>query len=99
MRKIMVDPTRLDMSASKIEQCTNDVEANVAKLYDEVELMKVSWQGKDNNAFTSQIRSFEEDFKQVIYLTKQYSEFLRNSASAYRETQNELTSQVSQITI
>lgn len=97
MKKIYVDPVRLDVSAMKIESETQEYQRCYSLLFEEVEKMKNAWQGKDNIAFTNQIRQFEGDFKQIQILCQQYAEFLRNSARAYRETQNELMNQVTRI--
>ncbi len=97
MKKIYVDPVRLDVSAMKIESETQEYQRCYSLLFEEVEKMKNAWQGKDNIAFTNQIRQFEGDFKQIQILCQQYAEFLKNSARAYRETQNELMNQVTRI--
>ncbi|MEG0177122.1 WXG100 family type VII secretion target [Anaerorhabdus sp.] len=97
MRKIYVDPERLEMSSRKIDSESQDYEKCFMKLFDEVEKMKNAWQGKDNVAFTNQIRTFENDFRQIHVICQQYSEFLRSSARAYRETQNELMNQVNRL--
>lgn len=97
MKKIYVDPARLDSSAMKIESETQEYQISFLRLFGEVDKMQNAWQGKDNVAFTNQIRQFENDFRQVELLCRQYSEFLRNSARAYRETQNELMNQAIRI--
>lgn len=93
MRRIYVDPIILDNSATKIEQDTQEYQKNFSRLFEEVEMMKTAWQGKDNVAFTNQIRNYEADFRQTQILCQQYSDFLRISARAYRETQEELAAQ------
>ncbi|MEG0077696.1 WXG100 family type VII secretion target [Anaerorhabdus sp.] len=97
MRRIYVDPERLELSSRKIDNDAQMYERKFMQLFEEVEKMKNAWQGKDNLAFTNKIRSFENDFRQIYVITQQYSEFLRSSARAYRETQNELMNQVNRI--
>ncbi|SJZ89142.1 WXG100 family type VII secretion target [Anaerorhabdus furcosa] len=97
MRKIYVDPERLEISSRKIDSEAQQYEKKFIQLFDEVEKMKNAWQGKDNIAFTNQIRSFENDFRQIYVITQQYSEFLKSSARAYREMQNELMNQVNRL--
>lgn len=97
MRKIYVDPERLELSSRKIDSEAQQYEKKFMQLFEEVEKMKNAWQGKDNIAFTNQIRGFENDFRQIYVITQQYSEFLRSSARAYREMQNELMNQVKRI--
>ena len=97
MRKIMVEPLKLESTASKISSNINEYQSIYNKLFQEVDLMSSSWQGEDNIAFTSQIRGYEEDFKKIQILCEQYSDFLRNSARAYRNMQEELVNQAKQL--
>ena len=90
MRQIIVEPTRLEDSASKVESYDSDYQRVYSLLYEEVDKMASVWQGKDNTMFTNKIKEFEDDFRQISILLRQYAEFLRNSARAYRETQDEL---------
>lgn len=99
MRSIYVEPTRLEDVANKIETANADYERLYRNLYSEVDKMSNAWTGKDNTMFVSQIRSYESDFNQISIVMKQYIEFLRNSARAYRETQDELYNQASRLTI
>lgn len=89
---IIVEPTQLEDTAAKVESANSDYERLYQSLYAEVDKLAGNWGGKDNAAFNSKIKSFEDDFKQISIIIKQYSEFLRASARAYRETQDELTS-------
>ena len=58
--KIQVDPARLDSAAGQIEQQTLSYEKNYRRLFQEVAAMGSGWQGKDNQAFVSQIQGFEK---------------------------------------
>ena len=84
--KIQVDPARLDSAAGQIEQQTLSYEKN---LFQEVAAMGSGWQGKDNQAFVSQIQGFEKDFQQMAALMREYAAFLKLSAKTYRQTQDE----------
>lgn len=90
MRQIIVEPTRLEQVAIKIEGNEEEYKRLYMRLFQEVDKMESAWQGKDNVAFVNQIYSFQEDFHQISIVLRQYAEFLRNSAKAYRETQEEL---------
>lgn len=87
--KIQVDPARLDSSAGQIEQQTLSYEKNYRRLFQEVSAMGSGWQGKDNQAFVSQIQGFEKDFQQMAALMREYAAFLKLSAKTYRQTQDE----------
>lgn len=97
MRQIIVEPSRLEETAAKIEQANSDYDRIYQALYVEVDKMSTAWQGKDNTAFTGQIKTYEDDFKQISIIMRQYADFLRNSARAYRETQDELYSQATRL--
>ncbi|MBE6122052.1 MAG: WXG100 family type VII secretion target [Erysipelotrichaceae bacterium] len=99
MRSIAVEPERLEACASRMEQETDDYTAAFMRLFEAVDRMKAGWEGKDNAAFTNQIRKFEGDFRQMSVLCMEYAEFLRNSARAYREMQDDLTSQASALSV
>jgi WXG100 family type VII secretion target len=93
MRKITVEPEQLESCALRMETRNQDYTAGCASLFSAVDSMGSSWRGKDNAAFVSQISKYQTDFRQMSVLCTQYSDFLRNSARAYRDTQDELTSQ------
>ncbi len=87
---INVEPDRLEDIASKVEAEDSDYQRLFNSLYLEVDNLSSEWGGKDNVAFCNRIRSFEDDFRQISIIMRQYAEFLKGSARAYRETQDEL---------
>ncbi|MCI5774471.1 MAG: WXG100 family type VII secretion target [Erysipelotrichaceae bacterium] len=93
MRQIMVEVAQVETCANKIEEMANLYKQAYNQLFDEVDLMKTSWNGKDNQAFSTQIAGYEDDFNQLHVLIWQYIEFLRASAKAYKQLQDELASQ------
>ena len=97
MRTIMVEPERLEATAAEIENANREYDRTYQMIYTEVDKMSSSWQGKDNTAFTSQIRTFEDDLRQISMIMRQYADFLRNSARAYRETQDEIYAQANRL--
>ena len=90
METIIVDPEQLEASAGRVESSNSDYKRIFENLYGEVDKMSASWSGKDNYEFTSRIKSYETDLRQISLIISQYSDFLRASARAYRETQDEL---------
>ena len=90
MRSIMVEPERLESAALKIEEANRAYDRTYQEIYMQVDRMASSWKGKDNTAFTVQIKSFEDDLRQISIIMRQYADFLKNSARAYRETQDEI---------
>ena len=97
MRSIMVEPERLENVAVTIEEANGEYDRTFRAIYEQVDRLSSSWQGKDNLAFTNQIRSFEDDLRQISLIMRQYAEFLRNSARAYRETQDEICAQAGRL--
>lgn len=97
MRSITVEPDRLEQTASKVEQANVDYDRTYQAIYAQVDKMATVWQGKDNNAFTEQIRSYEDDLRQISIIMGQYADFLRNCARAYRQTQDELYAQATRL--
>lgn len=97
MRNITVSPEILEQSATKIDEEKEQYQRLYGQLFETVDFMRSSWSGKDNTAFSNQIRKFENDFREVSILCASYSEFLRNSARAYRETQDAIASQAAHL--
>ncbi len=97
MRSIMVEPTRLESAASNIENADSEYNRIYQAMYAEVDKMSSSWQGKDNTMFTSQIKAFEDDLRQISIIMREYANFLRTSARAYREAQDEIYSRASKL--
>ena len=99
MRKIIVEPARLNETAARIEEADAAYERLYRSLYSEVDKMSASWKGKDNTMFADQIRGYERDLDQISVIMRQYADFLRNSASAYADTQEELRVEASRLRV
>lgn len=90
MRSIYVEPEQLESCAARMESQNQDYLRALNELFAAVDNMQAAWKGKDNTAYTNAIEKFEDDFRQISVLCTQYTEFLKSSAAAYRETQDEL---------
>ena len=97
MRSITVRPETLDACAARMNEKNEAYVLHTRQLFQAVDLMGNAWQGEDNTAFATQIGKFQGDFRQMSLLCTQYADFLKNSARAYRETQQELVSQASRL--
>lgn len=97
--KINVDPSRLETSASHIDQQVITYEKNYHRLFQEVDAMATSWQGKDNLAFAQQIKGFQSDFNKMSALMRDYANFLKQSARIYRETQDDRVNQARRLAL
>lgn len=92
-RTIQVTPEQLESTATKIESLAADYKAQYDQLYSETNAMATSWSGKDNVAFVNQIDGFKDDFAKMHTLMLNYADFLRKSAKAYRETQDNVVTE------
>lgn len=92
-RTIMVTPEQLETTAGTIEGLANDYQSQYNALYSKTDDLASTWQGEDNSAFVNQIAGFKDDFQKMYNLMNQYAEFLRKSAKAYRETQEQVVAQ------
>ena len=84
--KIVVDTSRLDAAANKVDQLADSYESEYGALYNSVQELQSAYSGEDNVAFTNQIEGFRDDFARMTKLMREYSQFLRKTANTYRET-------------
>ena len=97
MQYIRVEPERLKETALRGEEAEESYRQLVKLLYEKVAQLSEAWKGKDNLSFTSQIQNYEKDLYAISLIVKQYAEFLRNSARAYQETEQELSAEARRI--
>lgn len=97
-RQIEVTPEQLDAAAGKIDNLSADYEKQYTALYSATDAMASTWNGKDNQAFISQINGFQDDFKKMKTLMDQYSDFLKKTAKAYRDTQDAVVADAKKLT-
>lgn len=96
---IDVSPSKLEETANKVESSNADYQRLYQSLYAEVDKLSGNWGGKDNAAFNGRIKSYENDFRQISIIMRQYAEFLRASARAYREVQDELANAANRLKV
>lgn len=87
---IKVDPQKLQDASSQISGLASEYEGEYKALFDRVHNMKGKWDGQDNQNYTEQVEGFRDDFEKMKSLMDQYSEYLKNTAQAYINTQNEI---------
>ena len=88
-RTIKVDPAQLTSTAARVDSAAAEYRKLYNKLYSDVGAMKAAWQGVDNQAFTTQIEGFKQDFEEMAKLMDQYSAFLKQSAKTYQQAQDD----------
>ena len=89
---IKVTTADLRTAATKIRSQSEDYTKQYTQLFSDIDGMANAWKGKDNTAFTNQIKGFMEDFQSMKTLLDEYAAFLDKSAQAYEQTQDEITS-------
>ena len=89
---IKVTPAELRTVATKIRSQAEDYAKQYTQLFSDVDRKANAWKGKDNTAFTNQIKGFLDDFQSMKALLEEYAAFLDKSANAYEQTQDEITS-------
>lgn len=95
--KIIVETSRLDSTANQVSNLADQYEQEYGALYGTVTELRSAWDGKDNVAYTDQIEGFRDDFQRMTKLMRQYAEYLRKTAEAYRATQEEIASDVKKL--
>lgn len=95
--RIKVEPDKLKSAAQKMDELITNYRATYKSLFDEVDTMATSWKGQDNQAFTTQIKGFQNDFDNMAKAMQEYSEFLKISATNYEKTQQEIVDKARQL--
>ena len=96
-RIIEVTPEQLESTAGRIESLAADYKTQYDQLYSETSSMASTWNGKDNVAFTDQIAGFKDDFEKMHTLMLNYADFLRKSAKAYKENQENVVTEAKKL--
>ncbi|MCR8643645.1 WXG100 family type VII secretion target [Paenibacillus sp. N1-5-1-14] len=97
-RKIVVDPAKLETVAKTMDGHSAEYQRLYDQLFNEVKNMGNAWKGQDNVAYTTQIEGFRDDFDNMKKLMEQYSGFLKQSATTYKETQTDIVSAAKRLT-
>lgn len=84
--KISVDPEVLEASAEKLYEHCSAYENTYNQLCQCINAIQAERHGKDYLAYVNQLRGYELEFVSLSYLMRNYAEFLRITAKAYRST-------------
>ncbi|MBP3413774.1 MAG: WXG100 family type VII secretion target [Clostridia bacterium] len=90
--RIIVTPAELEKASAQVSNLAEEYTQQYRQLFSEVDAMGSAWQGVDNQAFTNQIKGFEDDFIKMVTLLGDYANFLKYSAQHYTEVQNNIAS-------
>ena len=97
MSKFSVETDSLTNAANKLEGKVGDYNAQVNRLYLEIQSLRVEWSGKSSDTFNSKIDSFRNDFDAIANAVLSYVELLRQDASVYEQTEDGLVDNASQL--
>lgn len=98
MSSIKVTPEEMERTAGRIESLAGEYQQEYNRLYETTNAMAAVYQGKDSEAFISQIEGFRDDFEKMHSLMLDYSDFLKSSAGSYRDAQERAAAEVRKLT-
>lgn len=95
-----VTTEKLDSSAAIIEEKTAKYDSEWQKLYTELAAISSDqWKGIANQVFNEKLRGYENDFREMSNILRQYAEFLKTAAKNYRDTEEALQSEAQNLYI
>lgn len=97
MPTILNDPARLDSQAGRIDSLNADFKSQYTKLFNVVENLSASWQGKDNVNFATTVTGYKEDFEKIKSSIDDYVAFMKQAANVYRETQETIANSANRL--
>lgn len=89
MAIIRVTPEALDSAAKRIETTAGDYQTQYKAFYTLIDELNSTFTGEAYDAFKQKVGEFEDDFNKMWSEMNEYSTFLGNSATAYRNTQED----------
>lgn len=95
--QIIVDTAQLDTVSAEVIKLADNYLAEYTALYGHISDMKQAWAGTDNDAYTTQIEGFKDDFQKMEGLMREYAEFLKSAAEKYRQTQSDVKTKAQQL--
>ena len=89
--KFQVELTALTGTAKTIEAQAREYQQLYTQLYQAVDSMNSAWQGKDNVAFTTQIKGFKDDFERMKQLLLDFAELIKFANTEYKQALSDST--------
>jgi len=89
--KFQVELTALTGTAKTIEAQAREYQQLYTQLYQAVDSMSSAWQGKDNVAFTTQIKGFKDDFERMKQLLLEFAELIKYANTEYKQALSDST--------
>jgi uncharacterized protein YukE len=89
--KIQVDPELLDGVGKNIKTQVDNFKTSYGVLTGCFKVMS-EWTGEDNTAYLEKVTKFKSDFDKLGIILEDFSKFLTDSATTYRNTIDGITS-------
>ena len=94
-----VTPEELEASASKIEGKTNEFNKAYNTIQTAVSDLRVTYKGEASDTFNQRIEGYKNDFTAAENALKKYVEFLREYAAKMKQTESDIKSKASSLSV
>lgn len=94
-----VTPEELEASASKIEAKIEEFTKTYNSIYTAVSDLRVTFKGEASDTFNKRIEGYRNDFSAAESALKKYVQFMREYAAKIRNTENEIKSKASSLSV
>lgn len=95
--KFTANTAEIRKSAQTIEDKTQQYNTEWAKIYTEIENLRVEWEGESSETFNTQLEGYRNDFQELANILNDYAEFLITTATKIEQTEEALKSSASQL--
>lgn len=94
-----VTPEDLESSATRVEENITKFVNTYNSIYTAVSDLRITYKGDASNTFNQRIEGYKNDFTAAENALKNYVAFLREYAGKMRNTENELKSKASSLSV
>ncbi len=94
-----VTPEELEVSANKVEGKTAEFIKAYDSIYAAVSDLRVTYKGEASDTFNQRIDGYKNDFAAAEKALKNYVQFLRDYATKIKNTENEIKSKASTLSV
>lgn len=94
-----VTPEELEASATRVEGKTAEFTKAYNSIYTVVSDLRVTFKGETSDTFNQRIEGYRNDFDAAEKALKNYIAFLREYAGKIKNTENELKSRASSLSV
>ena len=81
----------------EVQVLASDYQAEVAKVYTNVENLRNAWSGQDNQAYINKVNEYKADIENLGKVIDRYGLFLVETAKNLENVQNEIANQANKL--